>query len=87
MDVNATCCGFLYAFDIGARSVATGDKHVLVIGADCRSRLMNIEDTLTTFLYGDGAGAVIISSSEKTSVENGLLNLALAHLVFKKGTV
>lgn len=71
MDVNATCCGFVYAFDMAARAVATGDQHVLVIGADCRSRYMNINDTLTTFLYGDGAGAVIVSRGDKS--QGGLI--------------
>lgn len=65
IDINATCCGFIFAFDAACRAVATGDKHVLVIGADCRSRLMNTEDILTSFLYGDGAGAVIVSRQEK----------------------
>lgn len=72
VDINAACSGFIYAMDMAARAVATGDKHVLVIGADARSRDLNMQDKRTAFLYGDGAGAAIVSSVDKS--EGGLLN-------------
>lgn len=80
MDINAACSGFVYALDAGARAIATGDKHVLVIGADARSRDLNMQDKRTVFLYGDGAGAAVLSAADKTAdgaPMGGLLNSVL----------
>ena len=63
IDVVGACSGFLQALDLGARCVATGEGPVLVIGADIRSRQLNFADLRTAFLYGDGAGAVVLSES------------------------
>lgn len=60
MDLIGACSGFLQALDIGARCVVTGTGPVLVIGADVRSRQLNFSDPRTAFLYGDGAGAVVL---------------------------
>ena len=61
IDVVGACSGFLQALDLGARCVATGEGPTLVIGADIRSRQLNFEDLRTVFLYGDGAGAVVLT--------------------------
>lgn len=61
IDIVGACSGFLQALDLGARCVATGEGPVLVIGADVRSRQLNFEDLRTVFLYGDGAGAVVLA--------------------------
>lgn len=61
IDVVGACSGFLQALDLGARCVATGEGPVLVIGADVRSRQLNTADLRTVFLYGDGAGAVVLT--------------------------
>lgn len=61
LDVVGACCGFLQALDLGARCVATGEGPVLVIGSDVRSRQLNFADLRTAFLYGDGAGAVVLA--------------------------
>jgi len=63
IDVVGACSGFLQALDLGARCVATGEGPVLVIGADIRSRQLNYADLRTVFLYGDGAGAVVLTGS------------------------
>jgi 3-oxoacyl-[acyl-carrier-protein] synthase-3 len=63
IDVVGACSGFLQALDLGARCVATGEGPVLVIGADIRSRQLNFQDLRTAFLYGDGAGAVVLTES------------------------
>lgn len=63
IDVVGACSGFLQALDLGARCVATGEGPVLVIGADIRSRQLNFEDLRTVFLYGDGAGAAVLTES------------------------
>lgn len=59
-DIVAACSGFMYALDQGLRCLATGDETVLVVGVDCRSRTLNMQDKRTLFLYGDGAGAVVL---------------------------
>ena len=64
IDIIGACSGFLQALDIGSRCVQTGEAPVLVIGADVRSRQLNFEDLRTVFLYGDGAGAVVLHASE-----------------------
>ncbi len=75
MDVGAACAGFLYAMITGMQFVATGaSKYALVIGADTNSRVMNPADKKTYPLFGDGAGAVIIT---KGSAEQGLLAYTL----------
>ncbi len=63
IDLVGACSGFLQALDLGARCVATGEGPVLVIGADVRSRQLNVTDLRTLFLYGDGAGAVVLVPS------------------------
>lgn len=60
-DIGAACSGFIYAVDQAIRCLATGDQHVLVIGVDVRSRTLDPANKRTAFLYGDGAGAVVIS--------------------------
>jgi len=61
-DVAASCNGFILALITGAKYIATGDAHnVLVIGAEALTRFMNYKDRTSCILFGDGAGAVIIS--------------------------
>lgn len=71
MDVGAACSGFIYGVDQAIRSIATGDNNVLVIGVDVRSRTLNWQNKRTAFLYGDGAGAVVISRQNNSS--NGFI--------------
>lgn len=62
MDLVAACAGFMYALVTGAQFVATGAaRHVLVIGADVNTRVLNSDDKKTFPLFGDGAGAVVLS--------------------------
>jgi 3-oxoacyl-[acyl-carrier-protein] synthase-3 len=75
MDVSAACAGFLYAVVTGMQFVATGSsEYALVIGADTNSRVMNPDDKKTYPLFGDGAGAVLIT---RGSAEQGLLSYTL----------
>ncbi len=61
-DLSAACTGFLYALDVGWRMVASGGyRHVLVIGAECLSAITDYQDRATCILFGDGAGAVVLS--------------------------
>jgi 3-oxoacyl-[acyl-carrier-protein] synthase-3 len=60
-DLAAGCSGFIYAFATGAQFVASGlFDRVLVVGADCLSRMVNWRDRSTCVLFGDGAGAVLL---------------------------
>ncbi|MEO0531896.1 MAG: beta-ketoacyl-ACP synthase 3, partial [Planctomycetota bacterium] len=71
MDLVAACAGFTYALLTGAQFVATGAaRNVLVIGADTNTRVLNADDKKTFPLFGDGAGAVMLSPG---SDEQGLL--------------
>src|SRR5262245_12773825 len=75
MDVSAACSGFLYAMITAMQYVSTGCSNVaLVVGADTNSRVMNPDDKKTFPLFGDGAGAVLIT---KGSAEQGLLSYTL----------
>ena len=62
MDVTASCSGFLYALDLAARAVATGESAVLAVAADIRSRFVDPTDRATCALFGDGAGAALVTS-------------------------
>jgi 3-oxoacyl-[acyl-carrier-protein] synthase-3 len=64
MDVMAACSGFVYAFANAQAWIAAGlAKHVLVIGAELLTRFLDYTDRSTCILFGDGAGAVVLSAS------------------------
>jgi 3-oxoacyl-[acyl-carrier-protein] synthase-3 len=65
-DLNASCSGFLYALSVADQYLRTRSvKHVLVISAEVKSPFVNPEDPTTAFLFGDGAGAVVLSQGER----------------------
>lgn len=65
MDVHSTCAGFVSALQIAEQYIKLGThEHILVIGADTLSKLTDYTDPYTSILFGDGAGAVVISRSE-----------------------
>jgi len=67
-DVSAACSGFLYGITIANQMVKGGvNNNVLVIGAEVMSKILDMEDRNTCVLFGDGAGAVVISEVEKGS--------------------
>lgn len=64
MDVGAACTGFLAALALGAAQVEAGRADVaLVIGADLMSRIVDPDDRNTSVLFGDGAGAAVITAA------------------------
>ncbi|KTC92916.1 MULTISPECIES: beta-ketoacyl-ACP synthase III [Legionella] len=68
-DVSAACSGFIYAMDIAKQYISAGTaKHVLVIGSESMSRALDWNDRSTCVLFGDGAGAVVLSASEKSGI-------------------
>lgn len=65
-DLSAGCSGFVYACGIASQSIATGlYKHVLVVGAETLSRILNWKDRNTCILFGDGAGAAVLGPVEE----------------------
>ena len=68
-DVQAVCSGFIYALAIADNFIKTNSaKNVLVIGADSMSKITDYSDRSNAILWGDGGGAVIISSSNKKGI-------------------
>lgn len=64
-DVNAACNGFLSAIQVAEQFLRTGAaEHALVVGADTMSRIVDYEDRATCILFGDGAGAFVLSKSD-----------------------
>ncbi len=67
-DLEAACSGFLYGVTIGNQFIASGMyKHVLVIGAETLSKVMDFEDRKTCVLFADGAGAAVLGPSDDDS--------------------
>ena len=70
-DVHAVCTGFLYALTVADSMLRSGSaKRALVIGAETFSRILDWEDRATCVLFGDGAGALVLSAEEG---ERGIL--------------
>ncbi len=70
-DVHAVCTGFLYALSVADSMLRSGNaKRALVIGAETFSRILDWEDRTTCVLFGDGAGALVLSAEE---TESGIL--------------
>lgn len=64
-DVQAVCAGFAYALDVADKYVRGGQaKNALVIGADCMTKILNWQDRNTCVLFGDGAGAVVLTARD-----------------------
>lgn len=68
-DLQAVCSGFIYAVSVADAMIKSGShKNVLVIGAEVFSRIMDFSDRGTCVLFGDGAGAVVLSASSEPGV-------------------
>jgi 3-oxoacyl-[acyl-carrier-protein] synthase-3 len=64
-DLSAACSGFVYGLNVADGFIRMGQyKHVLVVGAESLSRIVNWKDRETCILFGDGAGAVVLSAAE-----------------------
>ncbi|MGZ8364893.1 MAG: beta-ketoacyl-ACP synthase III [Nitrospira sp.] len=73
-DLSAACCGFVYALSVADAYIKTGMHHVLVIGSEVMSAITDWTDRNTCVLFGDGAGAVVVSASDG---ERGILSTHL----------
>jgi 3-oxoacyl-[acyl-carrier-protein] synthase-3 len=75
VDLQAACAGFMYALITGAAYVASGASDLaLIVGGDCNSRILNPHDIKTYPLFGDGAGAVLLTRGRP---DQGLLSYSL----------
>jgi len=89
MDISAACTGFIYGLEIADGFIASGKyKHVLVIGVEVLTSILNMDDRATAVIFGDGAGAAVLSASDG---ERGILGSytksdgSLAELLWSKG--
>ena len=79
-DVQAVCAGFIYALAVADNFIKAGQaRNVLVIGAETFSRILDWEDRSTCVLFGDGAGAVLLTA-EQTEGKPGDRGLLSTHL-------
>lgn len=68
-DIQAVCSGFVYALATADKFIKSGAaKCVLVVGADCMSRITDWTDRSNCILWGDGAGAVVMTASDEPGV-------------------
>ena len=76
-DVQAVCSGFIYGLSVADAFIKAGQaRTILLIGAESMSRLLDWTDRTTCVLFGDGAGAVVISAAEGKgdNSDSGILN-------------
>ena len=65
-DLSAGCTGFVYSLVVSSQMISTGMyENILIIGAETLSRFMDWQDRNTCVIFGDGAGAVLVSSIEE----------------------
>ncbi|MFB3160064.1 beta-ketoacyl-ACP synthase III [Neobacillus sp. 179-J 1A1 HS] len=75
-DLHNTCVGFLSALQVAEQYIKLGThQNILVIGADSLTRFTDYSDLGTSIIFGDGAGAIILSRSEKEA--KGLISTTL----------
>jgi 3-oxoacyl-[acyl-carrier-protein] synthase-3 len=89
-DLSAACSGFLYAIAIGESMIATGSgRTILAIGAERLSAITDYTDRATCILFGDGAGAALLTPAN--GAEQGILSTylksdgTLAELLYRPG--
>lgn len=74
-DMQAACCGFLYAMELAASLIGSGrHKKVIIVGADKMSSMVNYSDRATCPIFGDGAAAFMV---EATTEEYGIMDSIL----------
>jgi 3-oxoacyl-[acyl-carrier-protein] synthase-3 len=72
-DVAAACSGFVYGYATASAYLAAGmAKHALVIGAELLTRFLDYSDRSTCILFGDGAGAVVLSATDEPTAVTGI---------------
>ncbi len=68
-DMQAACSGFIYAVNVADSMIKNGlAKTALVVGADIMSRVIDYTDRGTCILFGDGAGAIVLTASDEPGI-------------------
>lgn len=74
LDVMAACTSFIYGLQLGTSMIESGRaEKVVVVGAEALTRLIDFTDRSTCVLFGDGAGAVVLSAGDEPGVESVVL--------------
>lgn len=90
-DMNVACAGFVYALNVA--SGLLNDGYALVIGSECVSKILDMDDRTTCVLFGDGSGAVVLAKSDnkslfysksKTDIDNILEATGLSQITDEK---
>jgi 3-oxoacyl-[acyl-carrier-protein] synthase-3 len=70
-DIGAACSGFSYGLAIASSAVLSGDaRNVLIVGSERMTDFVSETDRGTAFLFADGAGAFVVTGSEKTEISS-----------------
>jgi 3-oxoacyl-[acyl-carrier-protein] synthase-3 len=73
-DINAACAGFSYGLSAATAFITAGMADtILLIGAEIFSRILDYSDRGTCILFGDGAGAAVVTAAEAAGVEGSIL--------------
>ncbi|RUO25638.1 3-oxoacyl-ACP synthase [Aliidiomarina minuta] len=76
-DVGAACAGFMFAMSIADQYIRNNQaQHILVVGSDVLARLCNPDDRNTIVLFGDGAGAIVLSADKEPGIQSTHLHSA-----------
>jgi 3-oxoacyl-[acyl-carrier-protein] synthase-3 len=89
-DVQAVCSGFVYALVTADSMIQAGRaRHAVVIGAEVFSGILDWNDRSTCVLFGDGAGAVVLSASDEPGIVGAKLNAdgSQMHILCAAGNV
>jgi len=89
-DVQAVCSGFVYGLAIADNFIRAGThKSALVVGAEVFSRILDWNDRATCVLFGDGAGAVVLTAAQKPGIHASVLHAdgSLAGILSVPGNV
>ncbi len=75
-DLQAACCGFLYAMDVAAAFIASGKyKKLIIVGADKMSSMVDYQDRATCPIFGDGAAACMVeATTEDYGIKDSILH-------------
>lgn len=74
-DLSAACTGFIYGVETAANFIRSGlCRNIIVIGTEILSRIIDRNDRNTAVLFGDGAGAVVVSAAEEGETKSGIIS-------------
>jgi len=73
-DLQAVCAGFVFALTTAQQFIENGNaKNILVVGSETMSKIVDWNDRSTAIIFGDGAGAVVVSSDNSTGIKHSKL--------------